>query len=83
MNSKVYRCGYCGDVTDENGIPLDGEPRQRVINLLETYGDSRTHKTHGSCCQHEWEEQRRWVQVTREMAHDAGDPNMEGAWVKW
>jgi hypothetical protein len=22
-------------------------------------------------------------QVTREMALDAGDPNMEGTWIKW
>ena len=29
------------------------------------------------------DERENWVQVTREMARDAGDPSYEGAWVKW
>jgi len=29
------------------------------------------------------EPERQDVQVTREMAMDAGDPSMEGAWIKW
>lgn len=29
------------------------------------------------------EERENWVQVTREMARDAGDPSYEGAWIKW
>lgn len=29
------------------------------------------------------EQERQDVQVTREMAIDAGDPSMEGAWIKW
>lgn len=29
------------------------------------------------------DERENWVQVTREMARDAGDPSYEGAWIKW
>lgn len=28
-------------------------------------------------------EENRWVQVTREMALDAGEPSLEGQWIKW
>ena len=79
----VYRCGYCGDVTDEMGTPLEGMIREDVINLIETKKETQVHQTHGECCQWEWEERRQWVQVTKDMAIDAGDRNLEGQWVKW
>jgi len=31
----------------------------------------------------EWEQERETVMVTREMAMDAGCPEMEGAQIKW
>ena len=31
----------------------------------------------------ERESQRQMVQITRDMAIDAGDRNLEGQWVKW
>ena len=36
MKITVYRCGYCGDVTDETGTPLVGMIREDVISLIET-----------------------------------------------
>lgn len=29
------------------------------------------------------EEERRWMQVTREIAIDAGDRRLEGEWIRW
>jgi len=75
MNSKIYRCGWCGSPTEANGYELDGEPRGKAINIIETYGDYRTHQTNGSCCPPEHENTQR---VTRDMAIDAGDLSLEG-----
>lgn len=80
---KIYRCGYCGDVTDILGRPLDGMIREDVINLIESEKNIEVEKVHGDCCAYEREERREWVQVTRDMAIDAGDRNLEGEWVKW
>ena len=75
MNSKIYRCGWCGSPTEKAGNELDGNPREKAINIIETYGDYRTHKTNGTCCPPTHENTQR---VTRDMAIDAGDPNLEG-----
>lgn len=86
MNSKIHRCGYCGQPVDSNGIPLEDEAREKAIRILETYGDHHTHKEHGECCIHEvmmQEERKSMRQVTREMAHDAGMTEIEGTWIKW
>jgi hypothetical protein len=45
-----------------------GEPWVREMSQEERY---------------EHEEENRWVQVTRDMAHDAGDLSMEGEWIRW
>lgn len=50
MNSKIYRCGWCGCPTDENGKVLEEEAFKKVVHIIEKYGDSRTHRTHGYCC---------------------------------
>ena len=76
MNSKIYRCGWCGSPTDEKGHNLGGESLQKVVNIIEKYGDGRTQNTHGDCCAYEHEEPR--MRVTRDMATDAGDPLLEG-----
>lgn len=77
MNSKIYRCGYCGQPTDVIGYPLRDEAFKKCTNIIDTYGDSHTIQVHGYCCVHEneREEPRR---ITRDMAIDAGDPNLEG-----
>ena len=52
---------------------LDDNTFDRVVNIIRTYGDGHTEKTHGDCCIHE-----QYQIVTKEMAMDAGDPNLEG-----
>ena len=76
MNGKIYRCGWCGSPTDEHGHELGGEIREKAINIIETYGDNRTHKTHGDCCPPTHENTQR---VTRDMAIDDGDLSLEGS----
>ncbi len=78
MNSKIYRCGWCGCPTDCNGNVLDELRFKKVVNIINTYGDGRTEKTHGQCCESENQLRNR---VTRDMAIDAGDPSLEGEWI--
>jgi hypothetical protein len=86
MNSKIHRCGYCGQPVDKNGNPLEGKARQRVISIIETYGDYHTEKEHGECCVYDEmmrQEQQTYVRVTRDMAIDAGMPEIEGTKIPW
>lgn len=86
MNSKIHRCGYCGQPVSDEGIPLEDEAREKAIRIIEAYGDHRTHKEHGECCVYEEmqrQERSRMRQVSKEMAHDAGMPDIEGTWIKW
>ena len=55
MNSKIFRCGWCGCPTNSSGQNLFDESFKRVIAIVEKYGDSHTTKTHGNCCNHEYE----------------------------
>lgn len=55
MNSKIYRCGWCGSPTNESGIVLDTTLFKRVVELIKKYGDYRTHKRNGDCCRHEYQ----------------------------
>lgn len=84
MNSKIYRCGWCGNVTDKKGKVLIGDIRQRTINTIQKY-DKRlsphTSDVNGYCCPYGNEEEQR--RVTREMALDAGDPSLEGEIYNW
>lgn len=82
MNSKIYRCGWCGCPTNENGNGLDATLQKRVISIIEKYGDGHTQKTNGYCCAYEFAEQQK-VQITRDMAIDAGDRSLEGQWIEW
>lgn len=77
MNSKIYRCGWCGTPTNENGITLHGKSFEKVVNIIEKYGDAHTHKTNGDCCSYQYTKQR----VTRDMAIDAGDLDLEGTYI--
>jgi len=74
MNSKIYRCGWCGTPTDKNGYTLSDNAFKKAVNIIETYGDYRTHKTHGDCCIR----QQTQMRITKDMATDAGEPSLEG-----
>lgn len=80
MNSKIYRCGWCGTPTTADGNALEQGHFNRVVSMLEKYGDKHTVMINGNCCPPEEYQMR---QVTREMAIDAGDRNLEGQWIRW
>lgn len=83
MNSKIYRCGWCGNPCNEKSEPLQDGNFRRVINIIENYkADEHTHLVNGDCCIEELTRQEK-VQITRDMAIDAGDRNLEGQWIKW
>lgn len=66
MNSKIYRCGWCGNPTKSDGSELTQEQYERVVNIIETYGDGHSIMTNGFCCDHPGKEQV--MQVARDMA---------------
>lgn len=49
---KVYRCGYCGQPTDEYGtpIPFESDEFKRVTGIIDDMDDTTTDLTHGECC---------------------------------
>ena len=53
MNSKIYRCGWCGTPTESNGKTLEGEILDRVYSVMKKYSEVHTEATHGSCCEEE------------------------------
>ena len=71
----IYRCGWCGLPTDESGEPLDVNPDE----YLEENKTAKEELINGCCCMNQHQPQR--MQVTREMAMDAGEPDMEGMWM--
>ena len=74
--SECYRCGWCGQPTDKDGRVLD------MTVLKEMEADwGKAEQTHGDCCIEEQETNR--VQITREMAMDAGCPEIEGTGIDW
>ena len=79
---KVYRCGHCGNICDSTGLPLPGDSEEfkRSSEILNKMGDSKTELVHGDCCV---EEDLKFTQmrVTRDMALDAGDPDLEGTFI--
>lgn len=75
MNSKIYRCGWCGMPTDSNGRILYGDAFQKEVRIIERYGDSRTHLVNGECCGGVVPNNER---ITKDMAIDAGDRSLEG-----
>lgn len=51
MNSKIYRCGWCGTPTDTNGIVLNPEDFKRVVELINNYNTTpHEHLVNGECC---------------------------------
>lgn len=85
MNSKLYRCGWCGHPTDKEGKRLRDDAFKKADRLIKTY-DTKSHTEHlnGECCpQGSATSEEQYVQVTRSMAIDAGDRRLEGQWIKW
>lgn len=74
---KCYRCGWCGQPTDENGKALE----VKVVKSMGVDWDE-AEMVQGICCGHKGEE-RQIVEVTREMALDAGIPELEGTYMEW
>lgn len=56
MNSKLYRCGWCGNITQPNGqIIHDKTIWNRIASILDRYGNGHTEKTPGDCCRNQYE----------------------------
>ena len=80
---KIYRCGNCGSFTSEDGSPLSREEFEKTQMKYFEIRDSKTELVHGDCCAHEFNriDQFNRMQVTRDMALDAGDPDLEGTFI--
>jgi hypothetical protein len=74
MDIKLYRCGYCGSPTDEIGNPI------HYAQIDQSKDWNTAELTHGICCAYNFEP--RYREVTREMAMDAGFPEIEGTLVR-
>ncbi len=46
----AYRCGWCGNIVDDNGTVLHGEERNRKIRYIEEFSDPIVYKRNGKCC---------------------------------
>ena len=77
---KIKRCGMCGTIM-KNGVTISIEEIEQMspkeIDDLELdWCDNCGYAEYVS-------NQESRVQVTRDMAIDAGDPDMEGQWINW
>ncbi len=69
---RFFRCGYCGQATDESGMNLSfDEVKSMNVDW------NKAEMTNGNCCATS-EQEIYMRQVTREMALDAGCPEIEG-----
>lgn len=75
----VFRCGYCGTPTDKEGNPMSIEYCQ---SLTEEQLNGAI-LTHGYCCYEEQHQHDKYIIVTRDMAIDAQDMNLEGQRWEW
>lgn len=76
---KCFRCGWCGQPANNNGVPLE----LWQIAVIDPFVDwNEAEKVNGECCPY-GDGEYRMEQVTREMALDAGIPEMEGSWINW
>jgi hypothetical protein len=46
---EVFRCGWCGNIVDSEGVELRGTERSYAITLLESRDEGAT-SVHGQCC---------------------------------
>ena len=80
LEKIIYRCGWCGLPTDKDGNVLEVDPNK----YLEEHKDCDAEQTHGCCCPDgDKSQQQQMVQVTHDMAIDAGMPEIEGQWISW
>lgn len=63
----IYSCGYCGSPCADDGSAYGGF-------IPEDYDPNNYTNIHGLCCLQEQNQ----MCVTRDMAIDAGDPDLEG-----
>lgn len=74
----MKRCGFCGYPLDDDCNPIQTDDANKLseseLNALEL--------DYGNCCPPEQEENR-IIQITRDMASDAGDLLLEGQWTEW
>ena len=76
---KIYRCGWCGFPTNKDGDPLEVDPDK----YLEQHQNDEVVNVQGACCPNGEDAGNEMVQVTRDMAIDAGMPELEGQWINW
>lgn len=74
MTDKLYRCGYCGSPTDELGEPI------HYTKIDQSKDWDSAELTHGLCCAFNFDPKYR--EITREMAMDAGLPEIEGMMIR-
>lgn len=72
---ECFRCGYCGQPTNKDGVVLTLEEINALNATEEDWNTAE--QTHGECCVHQ-ENAHHYYRVTKEMAMDAGDPDLEG-----
>ena len=72
-----FRCGWCGHPCMENGECIDPE---LCKDWTKDDWDNAS-KVHGECCHAEQSQQANQIQVTHDMAIDAGDPSLEGTYI--
>ena len=74
---KIERCGFCGRF-------FRGAEYLSAEELNKTKEEVLNKVLHGYCPNAEGEQEETepaMHQVTRDMASDAGDPNLEGTWI--
>ena len=74
--SELHRCGYCGQPTDKDGRVLS-EAEVKAIDANDTRWNTAD-QTHGECCREQAAYEESVRVVTKEMAIDAGNPDLEG-----
>lgn len=67
---KSFCCGQCGQPTD-----LDGDP---LVEIPPEFNQEEAELVQGLCCLYQTECLQEWRVITKEMASDAGMPEIEG-----
>lgn len=84
QKNVIYRCGWCGYPVDQNGSPLSEIKTNIDANrYLDEHKDCTEVHVNGFCCPCGDESPDNMVQVSREMALDAGMPEIEGTLIHW
>ena len=77
VSNSTYRCGWCGQPTDEDGNPLSIEECEKLTE--EQLNNAEM--VHGDCCRAEQMYNANSMRVIRDMAIDAGDMSLEGEYI--